>query len=68
VPSFSTEDIDFSVYCSCGEGLCNQSTTSQRGNRNDLTIKPCQKCLDDAERKGYERGYEEGFAAGEESK
>jgi len=56
MPEFS---VDFEVFCSCGEGLCDQSTGSnKRGPR--VTVEPCQKCL----QKEYDAGVEEGYKKG----
>ena len=51
-----TLELDFEVWCSCGEGLCNQ-TSNKRGG---IVIEPRQKCLDKAEEKGYDQGYKDG--------
>lgn len=52
----STEvTIDFEVFCdSCNRGLCRQTTV--KGNR--VYIEPCQRCLEDAKREGFEEGLE----------
>jgi hypothetical protein len=61
--------IDFDVYCSCGEGLCNQTTVSQdyRGNIS-IKVEPCERCLararNEGEDVGYNRGYDEGYDKG----
>lgn len=46
----NTIEVDFEVWCSCGNGLCNSSTvgyTSRRGQPY-ITVKPCDKCLQEA--------------------
>ena len=51
-----TASIDVGVWCSgCGAGLCRQSSTV---NGHDVTVEPCEKCLDVARGEGYEEGYE----------
>ena len=48
-----TFDIDFEVFCArCGNGLCNQSDTTQERGRNKLTVEPCEKCLEEAKEEG----------------
>lgn len=44
MPEFS---LSFEVYCSCGEGLCNQTTTRMSRLRGEpqAVVEPCQKCL-----------------------
>ena len=49
--------IDIEVYCSCGEGLCNQSTGDSGRYGPKVTVEPCLKCQSEE----YERGYEEGY-------
>ena len=51
-------DVEFEVYCSCGEGLCGQSTgTNSRGSLY-VTVEPCEKCVENAKDDGYNEGYE----------
>ena len=54
-------DVNIELYCSCGEGLCNQSTPTHTKTRGEpmFQIEPCQKCLDRAKDEGYEEGYAE---------
>jgi len=47
--------IEFEVWCSCGNGLCNQSTEVKGG----ISVEPCEKCLDTAHGEGYDEGYKE---------
>lgn len=51
--------IEFSVYCSCGEGLCSTTEVShnQYGEPH-VTIEPCEKCLEKAKDEGDTEGYE----------
>ncbi len=57
-----TINVDFEVWCSCGNGLCNQTSNKKGG----IKIEPCQECLDAAEEKGYDRGYDKGLEDGRE--
>ncbi len=50
--------IDVEVWCSCGEGLCSQSSAEYRGR--GIVVEPCEKCLEVARTGGYDEGYEEG--------
>ena len=60
-------ELEFEVFCSCGNGLCRQ-TTEGKNNRNPfITVEPCQKCLDDIEQKGYDKGYDKGFDEGRQA-
>ena len=56
--------IDFSVYCDCGKGMCNDTAVGWRHNEVILTIEPCDKCGRKEYDKGYEDGYKEGYDEG----
>lgn len=62
-----TIEVEFEVFCSCGAGLCNQATTNNTSQRccPGITVEPCQKCLDEAEKKGHEDGYDSGYTDGQ---
>ena len=48
--------IYFEVYCAnCGGGLCKLTTVDERSGIK-LEIKPCPKCLKDAESDGFDKG------------
>ena len=51
--------IEVEVYCSCGEGLCGQSTGGS-GHRGEpiITVEPCEKCKQIAHDEGYDEGLE----------
>lgn len=51
--------VDVEIYCSCGEGLCRQSSASNNKHSCYITVEPCQKCLDLAREDGKNEGYEE---------
>lgn len=65
MPSF---DVEFEVFCSCGEGLCNQSRGENKrgyhGHSPCVTVEPCDKCKDKAADIGYDKGYQEGYDKG----
>jgi len=52
--------VEIEVYCSCGEGLCGQTTTGRTRGRGQefFTVEPCKKCLGNSEDAGYKKGYE----------
>lgn len=50
--------IEVEVWCSCGEGLCNQSSIHRTGR--GIEVEPCDKCLEKERKDGFDEGYEEG--------
>jgi len=61
MPTFEAEitetvTVDFEVFCSCGEGLCGQSTGRQSRHRGQpqVVVEPCKRCLENA--RDEERG------------
>ncbi len=58
--------IDAEVYCSCGAGLCNQTTVesshfhSSRGVVGTIVVEPCKKCLQELFNDGFSEGRKEG--------
>lgn len=48
--------VEVEVWCSCGNGLCRQST----GGESAITVEPCEKCLQLRGEEEYERGYDAG--------
>jgi len=66
MPSFSAEvtarvDVDFEVFCSCGAGLCDQSTGRQSSRRDapQVVVEPCKRCLENAETEAAEKAQKE---------
>ena len=55
-----TLEIEFEVFCSCGAGLCNNSTEGKNRHSQYITVEPCQACLGVEYERGKEEGYEEG--------
>ena len=59
-------ELEFEVYCSCGAGLCRQTTEGRTHGRGMpfVTVEPCEKCVDAgriaAREEGYDRGYNQG--------
>jgi len=51
--------IEVEVWCSCGEGLCGQTTDAGKRGRAGVSVEPCGKCLGRAEQEGHDRGFEE---------
>ena len=53
-------DLEVEVFCAeCGTGLCNQSEAGRTTHRHTpfISVKPCAKCMSNAEDAGYEKGY-----------
>ena len=59
--------IDFQVYCgSCGEGLCNLTTVSDRYGVK-VEVEPCPKCMESSKEDGYGEGYDKAKEESEEA-
>lgn len=56
-------EVEIEVYCSCGEGLCRQTSVGNTRGRGQqyFTVEPCQKCLEAEHDKGHRKGYDEGY-------
>ena len=55
--------IEFEVFCDrCGAGMCSNTEVTIGRSRGipQLRITPCDKCLDNERKEGYNEGYEEG--------
>jgi len=50
-------NIEFEVWCSCGNELCNQTKDVKGG----IEVEPCEKCLDRVNAEGYDEGYDRGY-------
>jgi len=55
-------EVEFEVFCSCGEGICNQSEGRQSRHRGmpQVVVEPCPKCMEAAKEAGREDGYDQG--------
>lgn len=59
-------EVNIEVYCTCGEGLCNQTESTRTRHRKEAAfiVTPCEKCMararDTGDEKGYDRGFDEG--------
>lgn len=52
-------EVDFDVYCSCGNGLCNQTEVVLSRRKDGLpqvVIEPCERCLEKTRDDGYDEG------------
>jgi len=60
--------LEFYMYCSCGNGLCNQTKVDEGNGRVDayITVEPCEKCLEKAKAESYDEGYSLGYDMGHE--
>lgn len=52
-------NVEVEIYCSCGEGLCNQSIGGNKRGVPNITVEPCPKCLGNAEDDGWDKGHSE---------
>lgn len=59
-------ELEFEVYCSCGNGLCRQTTEGQTVGRgmSYITVAPCEKCLAKGRDEGRDEGFSEGYDQG----
>lgn len=48
--------VEIEIQCSCGNGLCNQSTGSLDSRGPRFTVDPCQRCLESMRGKAYADG------------
>lgn len=65
MPSF---EVTFEVFCAkCGAGLCHQTGTRVSRTRGEpqITVEPCQNCLDTAHSEGYKEGKSDGYEDGQ---
>lgn len=55
-------EFEFEVYCSCGAGLCQQTTEGRTTGRDMafITVEPCEKCKSGAYDEGHAEGYDQG--------
>lgn len=66
-------EVNIEVYCTCGEGLCNQTEATRTRNRREqaFIVTPCEKCIararDKADQEGYDRGLYEGSQVADRS-
>ena len=61
-----TLSLDFEVFCSCGNGLCNSTTEGSGRNGQYITIEPCKDCLERRYEEGVEEGYQKGLEENKE--
>ena len=59
-------NLEFEVYCSCGAGLCLQTTEGRTPGRGMpfVTVEPCGECMDAAREEAREEGHSEGYDQG----
>ena len=62
-------DIEFEVFCTCGNGLCHQSKIRTSWNRgaNQIVVEPCRVCSSEKYDEGNRDGYQEGLKEIEEN-
>ncbi|MBT9167703.1 MAG: hypothetical protein DDT19_01043 [Syntrophomonadaceae bacterium] len=51
--------IEIEIYCSCGAGLCRQSSVGKTKGRGQpyFTVEPCEGCLKKEKESDYDEGY-----------
>jgi Zn-finger protein len=61
MPTFTTEvtatvDVEFEVFCSCGNGMCGATETRESRYRKQpqAVVEPCPKCLEEARKEAAE--------------
>ena len=61
-----TFDVEFEVFCACGNALCSNTTTRNSRSRNipQAVVEPCDRCLAKAKDEGDDEGYNRGLADG----
>jgi len=50
-----TLELEFEVFCSCGAGLCNNSTEGKTRHSQYITVEPCSDCLKSSREEGYKQ-------------
>jgi hypothetical protein len=50
--------LNLEVYCSCGEGLCQQTEACMAMRNAYIIVKPCKKCIEKALQKYVEENEE----------
>jgi len=58
--------IEIEIWCSCGNGLCSQSTVKRSRYGEGFVVEPCEKCLERARDEGYAEGHDAAFREEEE--
>jgi hypothetical protein len=50
-------ELEFEVYCACGNGLCGQTKEGNNNHSQFITVEPCEDCkslsYDDGKIDGY---------------
>ena len=54
-----TLELEFEVYCSCGKGLCRNTTEGKNHHSVFITIEPCEDCLERSRTEGYDEARKE---------
>jgi molecular chaperone GrpE (heat shock protein) len=65
MPSF---EVEFEVFCdACGAGICHQAEGRNSRTRNapQVTVQPCDTCMEKAKEKARQEGFDEGEADAE---
>jgi len=57
-------DVEFSVFCECGEDLTYAASADSNDKGHDVTVPPCPACMEDAREAGREEGNDDSFQEG----
>ena len=62
--------VEVEVYCSCGEGLCLQTTTGETPGRGQpfFTVEACTTCLAKERDEGFQAGQDVAVEEAEKEK
>ncbi len=62
--------VEIEVYCSCGAGLCNQTTTGETRGRGQpyFTVEACTACLEKERDEGWRAGHDAAVEEAEKEK
>jgi len=58
-------EVEFDVYCSCGNLLSKQTEVDQPRDKTgfpQIIVEPCERCLDKANEDGYNAGRIDNYA------
>ena len=69
MPQFEVEvkgEVEFEVFCSCGNGICNNSVGRNSRTRGipQVVVEPCELCMERAKNDSYDKGHSEGYDEG----
>jgi hypothetical protein len=51
--------MEIDVYCTCGAALTATTSAEADGSLVSVLAEPCQKCMEQADKRGYSRAQDE---------